>query len=531
MAGHYTPTYTAKNTTPPKPAVADNKVEGNGDDKKNPSEVGGQTGNALTNADSTPKLPEGYGSQVDAYLQVPEGSTTYGTNPSTGQANTSQINKDASATKNAQDNKKKQGLDQSHPTAASQAPNQPIHEATMAADPNATAAIFLKKAMQSMVMLRMMDKLTSPAGILSMASGGLGGALQGLAGGVGLGSMMGALNGVMPNLAVSGLLTTSATNALHTGMMGMLNNVSVGALAASEVAAAASTVSTISGAMSAISSGNIGGAIDAVAQFGGASFGLQPGSLAAKIALIGPSGYVNTTSVIKGITINTVVQTSPIPHPTQNIPILAGAEHVAIATAAVSSITGDLSNVLGIQSNIGQTLGSISNVTAGVSNLAGAFSNISSFTHTSLAGVVNGGIAGVVDGGLSKILGFPMSGLLSNVTSLIPQIGGSITSSLSNLSSAGATVGNLITGLTNATKALSLSKAAHNVAQNIFGQARAEQVVDAINATANLAAAVGGPISHITAFGDRITSSPVNAIKSAVNAGTQVVVGNGTRLV
>ena len=515
-----------------KPAATDN-TEGDGNpSSKDPSDYGVCTtadgtvnkGGAINNDDGAPNLPS---NRADFLSKL---GLSYGTNANTGRPSTSKIKPDASSVDNAQKNKAKQGLDQSHPTAGSQDPSQAIHDAILAADPSATAAIFLKKALQSMVMLKMMDKLTSPAGILSMASGGLGGALQGLAGQVGLGSMMGALNSVMPALSVSGLLASSATNALHSGMIGMMNNVAVGALAASEVAAATNTASNVSNAMQAIAAGSPD-AVDAVAQFGGPAFGLQPGSLASKIALIGPSGYVRTSSNIGGVTINTVIQTSPNPHPTQNIPVLTGTEHVEIATAAVSNIAGTLSNVLGVNSGVGQALGSISDVTAGISNLAGSFSNIASFGPSSLAGVVNGGIGGIVDGGLNKILGFPMSGLLGNVTKLLPQIGGNITGSISAFPKSSLSAGKMNTVMQNATKAMSLSKAAHNVAQNIFGQSRAEHIVDAITSTANLAAAVGGPISMVTAFGDRITSSPANAIKSIVSAGTQVVVGNTTRLV
>jgi len=512
---------------------ATDKAEGDGNPaNKDPSDYGVCTtadgtvnkGGAINNDDGAPNLPS---NRADFLSKL---GLEYGTNAKTGRASTSKINPNASSVDNAQKNKKDQGLDQSHPTAGSQDPSQAIHDAILAADPSATAAIFLKKALQSMVMLRMMDKLTSPAGILSMASGGLGGALQGLAGQVGLGSMMGALNSVMPALSVSGLLNSSATNALHAGMIGMMNNVAVGALAASEVAAATNHATNISNAMQAIVAGSPD-AVDAVAQFGGPAFGLQPGSLASKIALIGPSGYVRTSSNIRGVTINTVIQTSPNPHPTQNIPVLTGIEHVEIATAAVSNIAGTLSNVLGVNSGVGQALGSISDVTAGISNLAGSFSNIASFGPSSLAGVVNGGIAGIVDGGLNKILGFPMSGLLGNVTKLLPQIGGNITGSISAFPKSSLSAGKMNTVMQNATKAMALSKSAHNVAQNIFGQSRAEHIVDAITSTSNLAAAVGGPISMVTAFGDRITSSPANVIKSVVSAGTQVVIGNTTRLV
>lgn len=447
-------------------------------------------------------------------------------------ADTASATPDASAVNRAKNVKKEQGLDTDHPTAASQDPRKNIHDALIAADPQAIGMV-LKKALQSMIMLKMMDKLTSPAGILSMASGGMGGALQGMAGAHGLTPILGALNSVMPALSISGILNNSATNTLHNGMMGMLNNVAVGALAASEIAAAVSTTVNVNVAMNQIAAGS-SGAIDAIAQFGGPAFGLVPGSLASKIALVGPLGNLNTTQVINGVRINTVILTSPNPHATQNIPILNGAEHVAIATAAVSSIAGTLSDSLGLANPIGNAADIVSNITGNISDitagigLGAAIPGIASgaFTHTALGAIVNGGIAGVVDGGLTKILGGPISSLLGNVSKLLPQIGGNIISSLSNLSASGANVNNLTNGLTNATKAMSLSKAAHNVAQNIFGEARAESIANAVSATANLAAAAGGAISMVTAFGDRITSAPAIQAKIAATVGTEVIVGN-----
>jgi hypothetical protein len=515
------------NSVAPTPAAVD-KTEGDGKDKKDPSDFGVCTtsdgtavkGGTVNLDDGAPNLPTNF-----ADFQSKLG-TDYGTNPKIGRDKTSSVNKDASSVDNARKNKGTQGLDQDHPTAGSQDPSQSIHDAILAADPSATAAIFLKKALQSMVMLKMMDKLTSPKGILSMASGGLGGALQGLAGGVGLGAAMGALNQVMPGLSASGLLTTSATNALHAGMMGMMNNVPVGALAASEVAAATNSSTHISNAMQAITSGSPH-AVDAVAQFGGPAFGLQPGSLASRIAIVGPSGYVTTQSNIGGILINTTIRTSPIPHPTQNIPVLNGLEHIAIATAAVSSIAGNLASTLGTTIPT-SSLGPVSSVVNG-SNLSSAFSNIGNFNPASMAGIVNGGISGIVDAGLSKILGSPLSGLLGNVTKLLPQIGGNITGSIASFPKSSLNSGKMNTVMQNATKAMSLSKAAHNVAQNIFGQARAEHIADAVGATANLAAAAGSPISMVTAFGDTITSSLAVVSKVAAVTGNQVVIGNSLK--
>jgi hypothetical protein len=138
---------------------------------------------------------------------------------------------------------------------------------------------------------------------------------------------------------------------------------------------------------------------------------------------------------------------------------------------------------------------------------------------------------GVASGGLEKLLGVPTSGLMGAASKLLPKIGGNITGSLSDLGSIGADVGKLTAGLTNATKALSLSKAAHGVASNIFGEARAESVANAVDSTAKLAVAVNGPITMVTAFGDKITSAPnVNQLKSAVQAGAQNIIGSGQRV-
>lgn len=539
------------------PSEVDN-TEGTGQNKINLSLYGfqGSAKSASTvNADGSPVPPP-----KEAILF--KTGTSWGENKPIATPETSTVKKEASPVKKAKEVKKDQSggkLDPDHPSAVSQDMSKNILDATMAANPGALGHV-LGKALQSMVMLKMMDKLTSPAGILSMASGGMGGALQGLAAGVGVSSMLGALNSVMPALSVSGILNGTGTDTLHSGMMGMIDNVAVGALAAGEVAAAVSSASTISEAMGAIASG-AADALDAVAAFGGPAFGLQPGSLAAKIALVGPSGRVDTSVDVGGIRVNATIITSSVPQLTQNIPILKGTEHIAIATAAVSDITGTLSDALGVNNVIGQALGTVSDITGGVADLAGAFSNISSFTPSALGGVVNGGIAGVIDGGLTKILGFPMSGLMANASSLLPGIGGSITGALSSFSLPAFTlpslpslptipsipgftmpslsdvlapindIGNITEGLTNATKAMSLSKAAHNVAQNIFGEARAESVANAVGSLANVVAAVGTPMTMITAFGDRVHCSlPTENLAKTAAIAAQNIIGSGLRV-
>lgn len=506
------------------------KVEGEGKWSPNPSRfgfMGSAKSASVMNDDGSALKP----ASKDIFTF--KTGNSWGSNEGVARQETSKVNPDASSIDHARTVKKDQSggkLDPDHPSAVSQDQSMSILDAGMAANPEALGNV-LQKAMQSMVMLKMMDKLSSPAGLLSMASGGMGGALQGLASKVGVGGMLGALNGVMPGFAALNVLNSSVTETMHNGMMGMMNNVGVGALATHEITKAVSSASTIAGAMGAIKSASGIDAIDAVAHFGGPAFGLKPGSLASRIALIGPNQTIKTTSIHNGVRINTTIKTSPHPHATSNIPILTGMEHIEIATAAVSDISGALSSGLGINTAIGSALGSVSNVTAGLSNISSAFNKISSFSPSSLSGVVSGGLAGVASGGLEKLLGVPMSGLMGAASKLLPAIGGNLTSSLSSLASGGADVGNLTAGLTNATKALSLSKAAHNVASNIFGEARAESVANAVDSTSKLAAAVNGPITMVTAFGDRITSAPnVSQLKSAVQAGVQNIIGSGQRI-
>jgi len=522
-------------------AIAANKLESDGEgpqNNPNPSApVGPQKYKNPIGGSVEFKMPQGL-----ADSKPPSGSEltsktgyTWGLNSPVGKEQSSKTDPAKSAVKDAKNAKKKQNpsLSPDHPTIVSQDSAKNVHDAFMGANPQSLGAV-LTKAMQSMIMLKMMNKMTSPAGILSMASGGIGGALQGMAGAVGLGSMMGAMNQVMPQLSVSGLLNGSAIDALHTGMVGMMNNVTVGALAASEIRAAQSTVSTIAYAMNAISSGDAGGAIDAVASFGGPAFGLQPGSLAAKIALVGPSGIISTSGIYNGVRIYTSVLTSPNPHLTNNIPILTGAEHVAIAAAAVSDIAGGLSDALGVDNPVGSTLkfvsgatGAVSDVIAGAANLASGLPGINSFTHNALGGIINGGIDNIVSAGLSKVLGVPTSGLLGAAATLLPSIGGNIIDTISKASGGGLDSGKVGEAMQNATKALALSRAEFNIAQNIFGASRAEAIVQSIDAAANHCSIIGGAVSHVTAFGDIIHCNPAGALKQAVEVGTQVAIGNG----
>ena len=424
--------------------------------------------------------------------------------------------------------------DPTNPTAGSQDPSKNIHDALMGADPQQAAAV-LKKALQAMVMLKMMDKLTSPAGILKMAAGGIGGGLAGLAGGFGMGAIQNALNGAMGGIAGSNLLPRSQMQALQYGMMGMMSGVPQGHCHHTEIMRAADTAYTLRTAMNEIRTGSPY-AVDSVASFGGYDFGLTPGSLESRIALLGPGGTLRTTSVINGVRVNTVVYTNPYPQYYHMHPKLNGLEHVAISVGAISDVAAGVSNLLGVDSPVGNALGDAANVLADASDIvgsAGALSrSISNFhmggvnslastaTNTlgravsgaALASAIGGNIGNIIDGGLSKILGVNTGGLLGAVGSLLPGIAGNIKGTISNhLPKTSLSAGNINNLMQQHTKSLALTRSASAAAKNIFGKAQAESIAS-MAGQASLIASKVGSFSVTTPFGDQITASVANAV-------------------
>ena len=404
--------------------------------------------------------------------------------------------------KHTEDNKGKP-TEPKNPTAGASVAAK-IHDALLEVDPSQIAAP-LKMALQSMNMIRMMDNMTSPAGILAMASGGIGGALGGLAGAVGLGGVQNALNGAMAGLSAVADVTNTMQNALQGGMMGMISGAAQGVFHPAELAQTIESASILHTAMNEIASGSAY-AIDAVAQFGGPAFGLTPGSLEAKIALLGPGGQMTHTQIINGVRVNTYIQTSSIPMNNWNMPKLNGLEHVAIAAGAISDIAGSLSDLMGVDNPIGDALGQASDALGDVADvaaiaggvghigsmvgglmqggpasiagglaLAGTAANVlggaaAALSADGLAGALSNGIGGIVDGGLNKILGVTggLGGLLGNVTSLLPNMAGNIQSLVAQIPDIGLPSARIIENQSQKIKALALSKTATNAARNIF---------------------------------------------------------------
>jgi hypothetical protein len=455
-----------------------------------------------------------------------------------------ELNKDDNAVKSVKDkhteDNKGKPTEPKNPTAGASVAAK-IHDALMEVDPGQIAAP-LKMALQSMNMIRMMDNMTSPAGILAMASGGIGGALGGLAGAVGLGGVQNALNGAMGGLSAIAGVTSTMQNALQGGMMGMISGAAQGVFDPAELAQTIESASILHTAMNEIAVGSAY-AIDAVAQFGGPAFGLTPGSLEANIALLGPGGQMTYTQIINGVRVNTYIQTSSIPMNNWNMPNLNGLEHVAIAAGAISNIAGSLSGLIGVDNPIGGALGQASDalgdvadvaaIAGGVGNigsmvgglmqggpasiagglaLAGTAANVlggaaAALSADGLAGALSNGIGGIVDGGLNKILGVTggLNGLLGNVTSLLPNMAGNIQSLVAQIPNVGLPSAIIIENQLQKIKALALSKTAANAARNIFEAPQAAAIGELVGMTAGLASAVGS-FKAMTPFGDIVHS-------------------------
>ena len=391
----------------------------------------------------------------------------------------------SSKPKNKSRDDQKKVLDHDSPTITGEQLGKQVHDAIMSADPNGLSAV-LKNAVKAISMLKMLDNLTSPAGLSSMMSGALGSALQNIAGQIGIGNVLGALNSVMP--ALSGSLPTSMLDSLNSAINGMITNTPVGALTADVAAAAASVQGAISSVAQATASGNVASAINAVATIGGPAFTLIPGTLASTIALTPPGQPINTVitnnNVSSAVSIITTTPTTTGP----SIPTLAGDEHINIATAAASSITNDLTSLL--------------NITNGVPNL-------SNFTPAAVTNLLNNAMSNIVDQGLQTLLGSSVGNMLNNVTQLLPNIAGNILHTKNILPKTVLNPGSMISALQQSTKNLALSRLAFNISKTIFNKSNAESDSDLANNLGQLANQLSQAVSVVNAVtGSIITAKP-----------------------
>jgi hypothetical protein len=448
------------------------------------------------------------------------------------------------AQKKAKDEKKTQvpkNLKPDNPTAASQDKDKPILEAIMSADPgNIVGAV--QKALQAMVMLKMMDKLTSPAGIAAMAAGGMGGALGALSGIMGgPGSMMNLMGAAMP--ALQGALPLSQLGAVNLGITGMLSGNPVGALAADAVQAAAYTASAIAVAKAA--STPLGQTIATAAMLGGPALGLTPNSLAYTIALSTPGTVIRKSSYVNGIAINSTLEVVDpfIQNQLGDIPQLAGDEHVIIAQNSMNQFRMGMGIPVVRQLNAANIIGGvmadslINGITSNIINpdLSNAAANILTGAGIgallggakgaiggALLGGVTGGVGGIVDAGLNSLLGGGLGDLGGMVGKLLPDIAGGITNVIGPHSQLGNLNVGAIGGLMNeTTKALSLASKEFKIA-SVFGSNVAEQVADVHDSM------LGNVLKNAVA--GAAAGAAIGAAASALAPTTLRTVTNGVRI-
>jgi hypothetical protein len=314
-------------------------------------------------------------------------------------------------------------------------------------------------------MLKMLDNLTSPAGLTSMMSGALGSALQNLAGQIGLGPMLNALNSIMP--ALSGSLPTSMLKALNSGVNAMITGIPVGALSVESKISAASVQGAITSVTNSVANGDISSAMNTVSTLGGSAFTLTPGTLSATIATTMPGVPVNSTITTNGASVSVSLTTVPSTTSGPDIPSLAGNEHIMISNATAATIANDMSTLLNIQNGI---------------------PNLKNFTASAVTNLLNNAMSNIVDQGLQLLLGSSIGNMLNNVTKLLPNIAGNILNTQNILPKTVLNAGSLTSALQQSTKNLALSRLSFNIAKSIFNKSNAESDSDMSHNLGQLAA-------------------------------------------
>ena len=380
--------------------------------------------------------------------------------------------------------KKNQKAD--NPTAASQDPKKEIIEATMAADPTNISGT-VQKALHSMMMIKMLDRLSSPAGIAAMAAAAMGGGLGGLARAVGTGAMLGGLSAAMPALQLS--LPGSHLGALNLGMQGMISGNPVGVLAAASVAAAADTVATLRGVA-------IASTLEVVDSFMQDQLGVIPKLYGNEHIIIANDHIIIMEQGIGRATVQTLLDAGFIAGE------LAGAYLAGRIDTMPSALAGAVSGAL-VGGAVGGVLGNA---------LGGA-----------IGGAITGGVASIVDAGLTKLLGAPLGKMLDNATSILPNIGTHIVSNVAaHADTIAATA--VSSAMQEATKTLGLAATGFKIT-NVFGPGLAEQVADLHDSM------VAGVVKNVIA--GAVEGAIAGAVAGAVSRAfptTLVAYCNGVRI-
>ena len=413
----------------------------------------------------------------NVFLSKPPGDNKYGHSDAGTSADPKDPTKNPhNETKATKKRKNPKPQDPTNPTVAAAEAGKSILEAIKSIDPN-NIADAVKKSLDSMIMLKMMSSLTSPAGIANMASGALGQALQQIAGQVGLGGVLNQLNSIMPQL--SGLINSSTQSILSNAMNSMLSSTPIGALSSASVSAANSLANTISTAVASQSPETMAAT---AGQIGGSQLNMDPASLASKIMTMAAGDKYTYIEVVNGSTITHTVEilNTDFQKTLNTIPSLSGTEHVDIASNAVATAVPQLQSLL---------------------NTGLAAANFASFLNNFTSNIANAG--------MKAILGTDINGILSNVSTLLPNIAGNITGTLSShLPKTALDLGKMKAGMQQMSKVLALGRMAFNIAK-MFGSNPAELIGKLADSLASAVSGLplGGQLSVVSADGGvKVTS-------------------------
>jgi hypothetical protein len=364
-----------------------------------------------------------------------------------------------------------QNLIPTNPTMAA-AINQEVLAAIKNIDPQNIVGI-VKKSLDAMLALKTINSVSSSGGLNSMISGALGGALQQLSSNVGLENALNQLNTILPTISSS--LSSSMISNLNTALNSMISSTSVGILSANSVNAAQSLANIIN------SASNVNSLVNTAANIGGSLLGLSVDSLASQIVNLATNQSLLQTLNINGQNISMTISpsTANIQGTLSNIPSLTGLEGVNIASSLITPTA-------------------LSLITSGPSQLLNILNTLSS---------------SIVDSGLSTVLGAPLSGLLSRVNILLPDIAANITNTLAvhvPKTTLNPQIMNNV--MQQATKVLALGQMAHDIS-SIFTNTPAEHAQDIANSLAT-------QVSTMTAGTNLSISIPGVGTVSVTNQGS-----------
>lgn len=283
------------------------------------------------------------------------------------------------------------------PTIASVTPNYSVHSAIKSSNPQnklGTGA----KVIEGILMIKMIDSLSSPAGLSSIAGGVLGSVFQQLGNLFGIPNVMNMLNNATSQLNSFGLSSNLIRTAMSMGISALSSGSGSGVFSSANISEMTNLVSSIG------SSG-----------IGGPTAGLDPASIQYQLATL-PVG--TPTNIIARSDDGTNVLHSAVatvPFPTSGFPSFTGTESSDIATSQINIVLPILSNMIASTNSI-----DVINFSSLINNL------MNNIQGQGLKAILGSG-AGDIFGNAISILG-SIGGLLQkngqvNIASILTRLG------------------------------------------------------------------------------------------------------------